>query len=94
MNDDEFRQWIEAEHQLSELERKPEYQTLKDLVQARIDELQRRVLSGHVTVIEDYKGLVARIAAMHEVLNMRATVAQVVKNERERRSEASSPDAA
>ena len=87
MTEDDLRQWIEADHHLAELEKTDGYRTLTDLVQGKVAELQRRLLNGNVTSMEDYKLTAGRLAGINDVMTMREQVSRIIMTERQRLAE-------
>jgi hypothetical protein len=58
-----------------------------------MDAVQRRVLAGNVTSMDEYKQLAGRLEGMREILGIRAVVQNMIRAERDRRDE-QPPDAA
>lgn len=91
MTDDELRALVEQAHQLDELTRHPGWLVLEDYIlrgPAGFAGRQRAIINGLARDHEDYLKQTSWMQGADAVLKAPATVAEMVRTERERRAEA------
>lgn len=91
MQDDDFRALQEQAHMLNELTRHAGWAVLVDYLQATSASMQRRLLNGHISSHEEYKQVSGELVGITKALRAPDQVAQMVRDEVERRAQAGLP---